>query len=349
LFSSVLDIRDPIFGFIAIVLIMFIASFLTYTFNIFQERKSRKEYRKLLKKFELNNLEEKDYIHLYTTYNLPFDSILLLASSFLHKGEYSKVIGVYLSLLEHINDKTKKEELLELLGSAYYKSGFLQRSEDIYLKILKFSPHNIVALQALLIINEKLQKYKNCLDVLESLYELNVNTIREHIYIKTLKLLDDPICNFDEKTIKLNSIYESNRIIERLFLEFLLKYNKKYFWNNINSFSLLNIIDLLWYLDFDDIDFDKIKGDKLLEDLYTAKGYMNNSKQSNVFEFNVLIATNDYEKDINIDLNFEFLCTQCKKVHPIYVSRCPHCNSILTLKVKPNLAKAHYEKNLSFQ
>ena len=102
-------------------------------------------------------------------------------------------------------------------------------------------------------------------------------------------------------------------------------------------------------MDFDDVDFDKIQGHKLLEELYSAKGYLDKAKQSDIFEFNVLIATNDYKNNINIDLNFDFICTKCKKIHPIYASRCPHCNSILTLKVKSNLAKGYYEKNSSLQ
>ena len=63
----IFDYRDPVFGIIAIFLLIFVVSFLTYTFNIFKERNSRKEYRKLLKKFDLNTLEEKDYIHLHKT------------------------------------------------------------------------------------------------------------------------------------------------------------------------------------------------------------------------------------------------------------------------------------------
>ncbi len=51
-------------------------------------------------RFELGKLKENDYVNLYKTYNLPFDSILLLASTFLHKGDYNKAINVYLSLLE---------------------------------------------------------------------------------------------------------------------------------------------------------------------------------------------------------------------------------------------------------
>jgi hypothetical protein len=126
------DYRDPVFGVIVAVLTVFIISFLTYSFGLFKEKKARREYRKLLKRFEIGTLKEDDYVHLYSTYNLPFDSIVLLASTFLHKGNFTKAISVYLALLEVVNDSVKKEELLELLGHAYFKGGFLQRSKEWY-------------------------------------------------------------------------------------------------------------------------------------------------------------------------------------------------------------------------
>ena len=345
----IFDYRDPLFGIFAIFALIITVSFLTHAYNIYIERKSRKEYRKLLKKFELGNLKEDDYIHLYTTYNLPFDSIILLASSFLHKGDYNKAISVYLALLEHVKDPIKKEELLELLGNTYLKGGFLQRSKDIYLKILKFSPHNVTALKNLLVISEKLKNYDVALDVIESLKELKIDTNHELIYIKTLKIIDDSILTFEQKSINLFEIFKSNSLIQRLVIEFLLKYNKSLFWENINLFDSRSVIDLLWYLNFDDIDFNKIEKNKFLTDLFTAKGHINKSNASDLFELAVLISTNNSSSKVNIDLNFDFICNKCKKLHPIYDSRCPHCNSILTFKVKAQLTKGYYEKNSSLQ
>ncbi len=344
-----IEYRDPLFGIFAIFTLIFLASFLTYAYGIYIEKKSRKEYRKLLKKFQLGDLKEDDYIHLYTTYNLPFDSIILLASSFLHKGNYNKAISVYLALLEHVKDPTKKEELLELLGDTYYKGGFLQRSKEIYLKILKFSPHNITALQYLLIIYEKLKDYSMQQDVINSLKELKVNTDKEDIYIKTLRLTDNATLSFEDKSNQLLTIYSKNPIIERLLIDFLLKYNKKAFWDNIDKFNLISVIDLLWYLDFNDLDLSIIEKNNILLEIYSAKGYIKDSYQSDIFELNVLISTNNSTIPVNIDLNFDFICSKCKKLHPIYESRCPHCNSILTFKVKSQLTKGYYEKNSSLQ
>ena len=106
--NLVLEYRDPIIGILLLVFMIFLISFFTYSYGVYKEKSARKDYRKLSRRFELGNLKENDYINLYKTYNLPFDSILLLASTFLHKGDNNKAISVYLALLEHVKDRVKK-------------------------------------------------------------------------------------------------------------------------------------------------------------------------------------------------------------------------------------------------
>jgi len=336
----IFDYRDPLVGIITIFIFIFLASFATYTISIYNERKSRKEYRKLLERFELGTLKEDDYIHLYSTYNLPFDSIILLASSFVHKGQNNKAISVYLALLEHVKEPIKKEELLELLGETYFKSGMLQRSKDIFLKILKFSPRNKIALHKLLLIFQHLNEFKRADEVLDALDELDEDTQKERVYLKVLKIINDSILSFEKKSVELISNLKENKKLERVVAQFLIKYNKELFWENIEKFNILNLIDLLWYLDFDDIEWERVNNDRLLEDIYTSKGYINKSKKSENFELNVLIALKNSTTDTKLDLNFEFICDKCKKTHPIYESRCPHCEDTLSFTVEPKLGKA---------
>ncbi|VAY87017.1 FIG00638667: hypothetical protein [hydrothermal vent metagenome] len=334
-----LDYRDPLFSIIVIILTIFIISFLTYSFSLFKEKKARREYRKLLKRFEIGILKKEDFVHLYTTYNLSFDSIVLLASVFIHQGNYTKAISVYLALLEVVEENIKKEELLELLGNAYFKGGFLQRSKEIYLKLLKFSPRNKVALNFILIIYQKLNEYQKASEVLVVLNELDCDITLEKLYIDTLQVISNPIISFEDKSLTLMKKFDKNSRIERLIIQFLLKYNKQLFWDNIHKFDIKNCIDLLWYLDFNDIDFDIINQYTILQEIYTAKGYISTSTTSPIFELAVLIAIKKSDSIVKADLNFEFLCKQCKKIHPIYESRCPHCNTILTFIVEPKLAQ----------
>lgn len=337
--NIILDYRDPLTGIIVIFFIIFIASFLTYTIGLYKEKKAREEYRKLIKRFELGTLKEDDYIHLYSTYNLPFDSIILLASSFLHQGKYNKAISVYLALLEHIKEPIKKEELLELLGKSYFKSGLLQRSRDIYLKILKFSPRNKVALHNLLLIFQNLKEFNKAQEVLDALEELDEDTIQERVYLNILQIINDPLLSFEKKSTQLYNNFLINKKLERLVVAFLVKFNKELFWQNIEQFNHIKILDHLWYFDFDDIIWEKVSTVTLLQDIYTAKGYINDSTQSDLFELNALIAIRNSSTISDLDLNFEFLCKKCKKIHPIYESRCPHCNAILSFVVEPKLGR----------
>ena len=345
----VLEYRDPLFGIILLFIIIFVISFLTYSFTMYKEKKARKEYRKLLKRFQLGKLKEEDYIHLYKTYNLPFDSIILLASTFLYTGDYNKAISVYLSLLEHVNDRVKKEELLELLGTTYFKGGFLQRSKDIFLKILKFSPRNKYALKYLLMNYEKLQEYDKAFEITQSLEELNVNISLEKTYINSMRIINNPLNSFHKKCTQLYALFKTNNTIERVVFHYLLQFNKNYFWENIDSFDTSISIDLLWYLSFEDINFDKVSNNDFLSQLYTAKGYINQASRSDIFELNILIILQKSMLKQKAELNFEFICKECKYISPIYQTRCLNCHSVLSSVIDLEITRSYIEENQSLQ
>ncbi len=66
------------------------------------------------------------------------------------------------------------------------KVAFLQRSNDIFLRILKFSPRNKNALKSLLLVNEKLKNFKKAKEITQALEELNVDVSVEKVYFDTL-------------------------------------------------------------------------------------------------------------------------------------------------------------------
>ncbi len=347
--NIILEYRDPLFGIILLVALIFLISFVTYSFSIYKERLARKDYRKLSLRFELGKLKEEDYVHLYKTYNLPFDSILLLASSFLHKGDYNKAISVYLTLLEHVNDRVKKEELLELLGTTYFKGGFLQRSKEIFLRILKFSPRNKNALNHLLLVYEKLKDFQKAKEITTCLEELDKDMNIDKIYLDSLIILNDSILSYEKRTELLYEIFKENKMIERIFASFLIQFNKPFFWEHVKEFDCSKYTDVMWYLNFDDINFDKVVENQFLVEIYNAKGYLNSLNHSGDFDFDILILLNQHEHKINASLDFEFICSSCKHSHPIFDTRCPHCHSILTLNVKHRLTKSFYTSNQSLQ
>ena len=347
--NIILEYRDPLFGIILLVALIFLISFVTYSFSIYKERLAREDYRKLSLRFELGKLKEEDYVHLYKTYNLPFDSILLLASSFFFLGDYNKAISVYLTLLEHVNDRVKKEELLELLGTTYFKGGFLQRSKEIFLRILKFSPRNKNALNHLLLVYEKLKDFQKAKDITACLEELDKDMSVDKIYLDSLIILNDSILSYEKRTELLYEIFKENKIIERIFVSFLIQFNKPFFWEHISEFNCSKYMDVMWYLNFDDINFDKVLQNNFLVELYNAKGYLDTLKHSSDFDFDILILINTHEHKIKASLDFEFVCTICKHSYPIFDTRCPHCHNILTLDVKHRLTKSFYTSNQSLQ
>ncbi len=344
-----LEYRDPLFGIILIVALIFLISFFTYYYSIYKERIARKDYRKLSLRFELGKLKEEDYVHLYKTYNLPFDSILLLASSFLHKGDHNKAISVYLTLLEHVKDRVKKEELLELLGTTYFKGGFLQRSKEIFLRILKFSPRNKNALFHLLLVNEKLKDFKKAKEITLCLEELDKDMNIDKIYLDSLIILNDSVLSYERRTELLYDIFKENKIIERIFATFLIQFNKPFLWEHIGEFDCSKFIDVMWYMNPNDINLEKAIDNEFLVELYNAKGYLNTLKHSKNFDFDILILINQHEHKINATLDFEYICSSCKHSFPIFDTRCPHCHQILTFNVKYHLTKALFDTNQSLQ
>lgn len=347
--SLILGYRDPIVGVIFFFFLIFLISFITYSYGLYKEREGRKEYRKLSKRFELGKLKENDYVNLYKTYNLPFDSILLLANTFLHKGDLNRAISVYLALLEVVQDRVKKEELLEVLGATYLKGGFLQRSNDIFLQILKFSPRNKNALTNLILVNEKMKNYTKAKEICNSLEELEVDLSLEKIYFDYMIILNDPVLTNEKRTKKLYELYLDNKVLERVFLSFIIHFNKEFFYKNINEFNFEDIIDILWYLPKDEIDFKAIENIPFLQELYTSKGYINSVDSSLDFDLDLLILINRHKDRKKGDLNFEFICSSCKQSSPFYDTRCPNCHSILSLKVKHHLVKGFINTNQSLQ
>ena len=47
-------------------------------------------------------------------------------------------------------------------------------------------------------------------------------------------------------------------------------------------------------------------------ELYNAKGYLNNLKHSDDFDLDILILINKHEHKIKTSLDFEFICKSCK-------------------------------------
>lgn len=345
-----IEYRDPLFGIIVLFASIFAISFIAYTLKRKKEIKAVSEHQELVKRFELGELDPSEYLELYKKGKLPLNSLILLSNIFSQKGDYGKAISLYLSLLEYTPEQFAKEEILGHLGKIYFTTGLLQRSKEIFLKILKFSPRNKNSLFLLLLTYEKLKDFGNAFDVLESLIELDYNSTNDKPYLYAQSIASNSTFSNEKKIEKLSKFFDKNRIVSRLFASFLIINDIEFFWKNFEKFDLESLIDILWYMPKAGIDFEKFEKNRFLNDLYSAKGYLQTSKSSEMFELDILILNRIREnKKSDIDLNFEYHCKVCKKVNFVYEGRCPFCHSALSLRPVSKITKVNFEKNNSFQ
>ena len=343
-----LEFRDPLFSIIIFFTLIFIITFLSYWWGRYRRREDYRHLDRFLKQFralpitnELKGLVSKG--------GLSQKSWLLLASAYSKNGDYEKSIEIYNEMLKTSDYKNQKETMF-LLGKTYFKAGFLERAKQIFLEILSKNPRTPQVLENLLLVYEYMKDYKLALEVLEPLDELQQDISCDSAYLKSLELLNNTKILKDEKTEKLIKIYKKSHQLSYMIFEYLFRENPKLAWENFDSSKSERMIDLLWHLDKKDLDLEVIKQNSYLRDLYSARGDVELSSKSTVFEFDVLI---NLKSKANATLSFEYICDNCKQVSPFSFYRCTSCHAIDTVGVEFSLTKKYHrdfsEENNSFQ
>lgn len=335
--SFLIEYRDPLFGILVFLILVFIVSFFSYWWAYYKKREEENRLSKFFKKFEESADEEIVEIKKRKDTKRAF---YIMAKAFEKSGDFEKAIALYLNLSAIEDDLKAKHEILKKLGVVYFKAGFLEKSREIFLESLRLYPRDKNALKYLMVVYEKLQDYKKAFEVLESLEELT-DVHDEKIYFKILDITKNLK---DEK--ELIEIYKNNQKFERMILEYLFVQNPKAAWSIAKEDDLKKIVDILWRVSKNDIDIEMVKKSRFLSELYSAKGYVDFVKESGVFEFDVILKL----REKIVDLDFEYLCQDCKNIFPIPFSRCPNCLSTKTPKVELILTKRRgNEESLSFQ
>lgn len=334
--NFLISYRDPLFGILVFLTLVFIVSFFSYWWAYYKKREEDSKLTKFFKKFEESADEE------ITKIDEKRDTkkaLLLLAKAFEKSGDFEKAIAIYLNLSKRENSSKNRYDILKKLGIVYFRAGFLEKSRDILLETLKFCPRDRDALKFLMVIYEKLQNYEKAFEVLESLGELT-DVSDEEIYFKILDITKNR-----KNENELFKIYENYQKYERLILDYLFKNSPKRAWEAAKRDDFKKVIDILWRLNKKDVDFEIVKRDDFLSELYSAKGYVDFKDESSIFELDVLLKL----KERIADLEFEYLCQDCKNIFPIPFSRCPKCLSTKTPKVELILTKRREnEKSISF-
>ncbi len=336
--SFFIEFRDPLFSIIVFFSIIFAIAFFSYWWNKYKRNEDSKYLDKFLKQFA--TLPSKDELKtLISSGDLSEKSWLLLADAYYKNGSYEKSIEIYNEIL-NIGNSQNKLETMFLLGKTYYKAGFLERAKQIFLSILRTNPRTHQALKYLLLVYEKMRDYSAALETLEPLDELNEDISLEQAYLKSMAILHDSKISQEQKEKKLLEIYkESHQLIYMIF-EFLFQNNPSLAWKHFDSSKSELLSDILYKIDSKDLNLDIISQNGYLRELYTARGDVSLAKSSSVFEFDILIKL---QGKGSATLSFEYMCNECKIVHPFVFHRCPSCHSIDSVQVEWQLSKDFYK------
>jgi tetratricopeptide (TPR) repeat protein len=334
-----LEYRDPILGIIIFFAIVFIIAFLNYSWGVFKSKEERYNIEQFIKRFEVM-ADDSEYKKLLDEFSISSESLGLLAHSYSKSGEYEKSIGIYLIALKRVKNKEEKQYFLFELGKTYFKAGFLRRSADVFVELLRIYPRHKEALKLLTVIYEQLKEYARSLEVLDALEELGAEVGNEKIFVKALQALSDNSKTNQQKYDVLSELAAKEPIVGRILFEFAKKEGFGVELERINSKSIL---DLLW-----ESDTAVLKGSKdpLILAVLAAKGEGELSEKP-LFELEILayLKKAGYTKAM---LSFEYTCDSCKGTFPMHFYRCPSCYALKSPHISPSLIKSEYEKYYSF-
>ncbi|MCH9814205.1 MAG: tetratricopeptide repeat protein [Epsilonproteobacteria bacterium] len=335
------DYRDPLYGAILLIAIIFIISFTSYWWGIIKNKEEESSVNKFMKKFDQYS-GFNEYKEIIQKKDLPTESAILMALTFEKSGEYEKTIEIYSAILKSVKEPQKRKDILTLLGKTYYKAGFLQKSREVLLASLKLFPRNEEALTYLIVIYENLREYDKALEVLDTLEALGSEVKEKKLYFEILSIIHNKSLKNEKKIKKLIDLGLDKKIVQRKLFEFLKLHNLNMDNSILKNFDFQNIIDMVWDMRADRFDPQLIENNQLLAEIFSAKGEIYEATSSDIFELNTLIKLH-LIKDNSADMGFRYTCKECKSVFPLYFYRCPKCQNISGAEIDTILIKRQYE------
>lgn len=331
-----IEYRDPIFGIIIFLLLIAIVSFSSYWWGIFKSKNETQKIKNFIQSFEhIKNKEE--YAKLLKDFPISLETMTLLAINYTKSGDFDKAIAIYLNAMEQVKAKEQKIYVFTLLGKTYFLAGFLQRSKNIFLDAIKLQPRNIEALRFLVAIFEKLHEFDSALEAIEALSEMGEDVAEQKILIESKRVISSKSKSSSEDV--LNSLYKnsSSLIAQRFYIEFAIREKLVLRYEDIKNFDFEKLMDLLWYQGKETFPKELLENNNFVKELYSAKNECDEAKSSSVFELDILIKLKGKKDDI--DLNFEYVCSECKSSYAVHFNRCPKCMHCGISQIEPILAQ----------
>jgi lipopolysaccharide biosynthesis regulator YciM len=309
-----MNYSNPLFSIILFLSIVAIIIIVTNFLGTLKEKNRIKQLKKFIDKFEfLNDKEIKSVLKDKASIN----TLFLLAMAFEKEGNYEKSLNIYLAILENVN-KNEKFDILQKMANVYLKAGFLHKARESLLEILRSKPRNKEALKLLLIVDDKLKNYDEIENIVEIFEELEIDIKKEKCYVLFKKAL------FEMNKEKLKELYKKHPCLKRSYISYLIYRNPKEVFEIVNENDVYEMLDIFY-------NYDSLpaKNSALIQ-IKAAKKELQTTIKSPIFELEVL----KYLPQHLADLEFEYICQNCKHIYPIYEERCPHCKELFSFKVE---------------
>jgi len=322
-----MDYRDPLFSVIMFFVIVLISVLVTIGLGKFREYLREKNLEEFLKDFEYIKIEN------LKLDEASIDALFLLAKAYEKEGDFEKSLKIYLWISKNI----KSVEILKHITNLYYKAGFLEKAKKTAYQILSIKPRDVGTLELLILIDEKLNNLHEIINILEIFEELEISLPDEKAYA-LLKLALKKNCNieFCEDVKSIDDIYKKYPFIEREYLKEMFLTNPKKAYETIKEDKVYEYLDLYWHRD-------DIPNTEKFKNILAAK-HLEICNEKAPFEIEIL---KQVKKDF-ADLEFEYICENCKKIFPLYSTRCPNCHKLFKQKLLMNVVEKKELQNIEF-
>ncbi|WP_456479648.1 tetratricopeptide repeat protein [Nautilia sp.] len=323
-----MDFRDPLFSVIMFFVIVLLSVLVTIGLGKLREYLREKKLEEFLKDFEYIKIEN------LKLDEASIDALYLLAKAYEKEGDFEKSLKIYLWISKNI----KSIEILRHIATLYFKAGFLEKAKKTAYQVLNSKPRDVETLKLLILIDEKLGNLKEIVDVLEIFEELEISLPEEKANaLFKLNLKQKCDIDFCAEINSLEDVYKKYPCTEREYLKYLFANNAKKAYECIPLHKVYEYIDLFWYRS--DIPYEK----KFLN-ILAAKHKNVRCNEKAPFEIEVLKQL----KTDFADLQFEYVCGHCKKVFPLYSTRCPNCHRLFEQKLILSVTEKKDLKDIEF-
>ena len=313
------EYRDPLFNIIIFLTLIVLTILITNFLGSLKQKNKIKHLKDFIDKF--NFLDDKEVKSLVTD-NISTNALLLLALGFEKEGNYEKSLNIYLVLLENSSPQ-EKFTILQNMAEVYFKAGFLHKAREALLEILRAYPRKLDALELLFIVDDKLKNYDEMENIIEILEELEQNVKKEKAYLSFQQ------AKFNHDKDKIRKLYKEYPILKRDYVQYFLYENPKEVFDNVNEQDVYEMLDIFWQN-----DNLPLKNEAFMQ-IKAAKKELTTTIISPIFELEVL----KYLPKNLADLEFEYICTNCKHIFPLYEERCPHCKELFSFKIETSIIK----------